>query len=452
MGAVLPDESIISATAGPGDPPPMSGDRVAEWFADATTRSQLRELAEALCGCPTRAALARAPFWARRGPALRALLGTIQHGEAGQGPVTAETRASAPAAAPDASLPASARAGDPRSVRIVAWNILKGVAFEQIVEVLERHPDLADADVVLLCEVDVGMVRSGNRHVAAELAARLRRHWAFLPNYFELTKGPGEEGRLPGANAIGLHGVAILTRRRPRALRACPLPECFDAFAFSEKRYGGRAGLLAELPGPWIVGTVHLEVRNTPACRARQMHALLAALDRFCAERGHGADVPVLLAGDLNSHTFARGTLWRAAGGALRLCVTSRRALQRQLMEPWRARREPLFAELTRHGFDWRALNDRAATAGERLGSVEDWGLLPRAWRGCVAAGLGLGEREIGLRLDWFFGRGLHAAAVVAGTRTITGLCRDRCPSDHAPIVLELTGPIAQFSGHEGDE
>ncbi|MBD3237644.1 MAG: hypothetical protein GF330_13140 [Candidatus Eisenbacteria bacterium] len=421
----------------------LAGEAVARWFADAATRRRLQALAAWLRRQPGCDELTAHPAWPRAAAVLRPLLGTIHRGAPGEGPLgDPPGDASSVMATPRCEAAAG-------GVRIVAWNILKGIAFEEICETLTAHPALRDADLLLLSEVDVGMVRSGNRHIAAELGARLGRHWAFLPSFLELTKGPGAEGRVPGRNAIGLHGLAILSRAAPRALWRCPLPDCFDAFAFSEKRFGRRAGLLAELPGPWIVGVVHLEVRGTPRCRARQMEAFLAHLERFRTARRLARETPVLIAGDLNSHTFARGSLHRAAAGALRLLAVPRHRLARQLQAPWRAGREPLFRHAARAGFTWKALNDRQPTASERLGRVEDWELLPAPWRERLAGGLGLRDRELGLRLDWFLGRGIDAAQV-RSARTVPGLGRDRRPSDHAPIVLELHDATAGPERGEG--
>src|SRR6266511_233380 len=52
--------------------------------------------------------------------------------------------------------------------RIVAWNIERGNEFTGQLEVFRHHPYIKDADVLLLVEADIGMVRSGNRNVVQE--------------------------------------------------------------------------------------------------------------------------------------------------------------------------------------------------------------------------------------------------------------------------------------------
>ena len=63
------------------------------------------------------------------------------------------------------------------TVRAVAWNIERGIRLERVIQSLQEHPALANADVLLLSELDWGMARTGNRFVARELAQELNgRH------------------------------------------------------------------------------------------------------------------------------------------------------------------------------------------------------------------------------------------------------------------------------------
>ncbi|MCK4413612.1 MAG: endonuclease/exonuclease/phosphatase family protein [Candidatus Eisenbacteria sp.] len=437
---------------------PLDASRLDRWLWSRARREWLTSLRAAMTGCSTRVELEAAPFWRREGPRLDRLMTRVQTGAPGTG------RPPWQSAWPEAPPRGGGRAEDLGCLRLVHWNILKGIAFAEILAVLEENSCLRSPDILLLNEIDVGMARSGNRHVAAELGARLGMHWAFLPNYLELTKGPGREADAPGENRIGLHGLAILTRRPPRRLRPAPLPECFDMFAFAEKRYGRRAGLLA-LPasGP-VVGSVHLEVRGTPACRARQMGALLATLERELAAgsllddpprtpavigagtAGGGIlppSPPVVLGGDLNTHTFVRGSLGAKARGYLRILRLSRDALAQQLSEPWRAGREPLFGLLERHGFAWAPFNDCRPTAAEMLGRIEEVGGCFRGVQRAFLAPLGGGSRRIPLRLDWFAGRGVTLAADAAPV-TVGEPSLDDVPSDHLPITLDIAWPTGQ--------
>jgi len=191
------------------------------------------------------------------------------------------------------------------------------------------------------------------------------------------------------------------------------------------------------LEGGWVIGSVHLEVRGTPACRGQQVGALLEGLEVFCGEEARaGRPVKrVLLGGDLNTHTFPRGTLARGVQGLLRILVTPRAVLERQLMEPWRNGREPLFARLRAAGFTWELLNDRRPTASEVLGRVEETDRLP-PWLLSLLRGV-LGRR-LPLRLDWFAARGWACEAVDARAATVGELPVGTVPSDHLPLVVEI--------------
>jgi len=411
----------LAATGTVGSAEVLRGDDLTRRLRDTSWRAWLRDVVDGLRGYPTLEALHASDLWREEGQRLERLLATIQMGRPPQ----------------DARRAAPLR----KHLRIVHWNILKGIAFDAIAHALAEDPDLAGADIILLNEADVGMARSGNKHVAAELGRRLGLHWTYIPSYLELTKGPGAEADSPGENEIGLHGVAILTRREPRAVFCRQLPECFDMFSFGEKRYGRRTALLLSLDDGFIIGTAHLEVRNTPACRARQMRSFIEGVDAFGGrESADGRPAKaVLLAGDFNTHTFARGTLRRGLQGLLRIQLTSARRLRAQLVEPWRAHREPLFEELRRAGYRWEDLNDRLPSAFEELGRVEEIHLLPRFWGRAAVSLLRLSHRKVAMRLDWFAGKGVTSLEGEHQPRTVGHLCAGRIPSDHAPLVLEIT-------------
>ncbi len=418
-------DSVMSAEH-TASPPTLREPTLSDWLWGGQRRRWLETVRARLRQHATLRELRADPFWEREGTGVLAWLSALHAGAPGEG---RGPRASACRAAPPAAHSV---------LRVVHWNIFKGIALEAILAALRDDPELRDPDVLLLNEVDVGMARSGNRHIAAELGAQLGMHWAFAPSYLELTKGPGAEALVPGENEVGLHGVAVLTRQMPLALAAVDLPECFDMYAFEEKRLGGRRLLLAVLPGNLMVGSLHLEVRGRPTCRAHQMKTALegiTALER--REEGLGRRVArVLLGGDLNTHTFTRGSLACAARGLARILSHSRGGLVAQLMEPWRGGREPLFRELQAAGFAWESLNDRRPTASEILGRVEELERLPSWARALLVAGLG--PRRLPLRLDWFCGRGITAPAKGCAVGTVGELPRERTPSDHLPLVIEI--------------
>lgn len=324
--------------------------------------------------------------------------------------------------------PDGAPMAPPSSLRLVQWNIEKGTRYDGIADNLASHPALSAADVVLLNEVDLGMARSGNRHVARELAERLGMYWAFAPAHIELTKGVGTDLDAPGENASGLQGNAILSRYPLVDARVVPLPVCFEPYHFHEKRYGRRVAIVArvETAAGWMeLAGAHLEVRNTPACRARQVRGLVAALE----PRGRA-----VVAGDFNCSTFPRGTFVRTVQGTARLLGNVDR-LRTALREP--ASYEPLFLELARAGLRVHGWNTNECTIVERIDALEDARHLPGPARRLILARLDRLGRRLEMRLDWFAGRGLTPSDP-ATIPDLMGVNGERV-SDHDPIAVDVS-------------
>jgi endonuclease/exonuclease/phosphatase family metal-dependent hydrolase len=370
------------------------------------------DLADAICAGGAARSLAefrRGAFYKRNGPALEKWIGQIRGGGPSIAPV----------------------AGGAERVRLVHWNIEQGKRWDRIVAAALGDPQLRDADLWTLNEVDVGTARAGNRDVARELADALGLYWVYVANFFEFTKGPGADADAPGENAVGLHGIALLSRWPLDRPGAADLPDCFDYFRLpEEKRYGARRVLWATVrhpQGEFTLATAHFEVRNTPARRATQMAGTLASLP----------EGPCLLAGDWNTHTFRRGSFARSAAEFLRLQRTAREELDRQLVEPWD--REPSLPMAERAGFDFRRWNDSVPTARQVLAGVEEMGNLPRAARRAIQTLFRLEARTLRMRLDWIAVRGPWTAAPGGSgcwTRPDMGP-EGSLASDHAPIGID---------------
>jgi endonuclease/exonuclease/phosphatase family metal-dependent hydrolase len=195
-------------------------------------------------------------------------------------------------------------------LRVVEWNIERGSRLDGIIEVLNNHPVLKFADLLLINELDEGMLRSGNINVAFELGRALSADVVFGVEYIELTKGTGDELMLIGENTAALHGNAILSRHALANPQVTRLPRCQNNFEDEEKRIGGRIAIAVEVEiagKQFTVGNTHLDVVSTPRCRAKQMHAMLQSLDARL-EKERVRDRAVIVGGDLNTHTFARGS------------------------------------------------------------------------------------------------------------------------------------------------
>jgi endonuclease/exonuclease/phosphatase family metal-dependent hydrolase len=341
---------------------------------------------------------------------------------------------------------AGARARLRSFLRVVQWNVERGTRLEGIIEALNGHPVLRFADLLLLSELDCGMVRSANRNVALELSRALSAHAIYGAEYLELTKGVGEEAHLSGENTAALHGNAILTRHRFSNAQLIRLPRCENNFESAERRLGGRLGILADLDAagtPVTAVTTHLDVVGTPRCRARQLRALLGSIETRSQDRR------IILGGDFNTHTFARGGRVRTMKNAIKILGARQEKLSQSLLHP--EAKEPLLGELTRAGYELDGLNDRNSTSRSIVSSLEDARRLPFPVRGWVMSRVGPAGLSLAFRLDWLAARGLRPLAAgelidqetgVASVnpQTLTGLARDGVPlSDHDPIVADLS-------------
>lgn len=330
-------------------------------------------------------------------------------------------------------------------LRVVEWNIERGSRLDGIVDVLNNHPLLGYADLLLLNEVDCGMIRSGNVNVALELSRALSAHAIFGVEYLELNKGTEDECKLDGENTAALHGNAILTRHEffePRVLR---LPRCENNFESSERRLGGRIGILmeVEIAGTKLsVGNTHLDVVNTPRCRGKQMRAFLDAMEAQSQRK------PAIAGGDLNTHTFARGTRLRAMRNTATILTSGRSSLHKRLANP--ETRESAIREFARSGYETSGFNDRRATSRSIVSNLDDPRGLPSPMKWWVNRRIGPDGLVLEFRLDWLAGRGLgalranerideDASVASVDAHTVRNLTHNGLPlSDHDPIVVDV--------------
>jgi len=161
----------------------------------------------------------------------------------------------------DSTLKISKRYGE--YVRVVQWNIERGLEFDALRavfksendldamldnakfpvgsekrrEILDEAKMLRQADVIILNEVDLGMKRTNYRDIAAELAAELKMNYAFGVEFVELSPiqikekvSPENEAEKEVVEMIdvdparykGLQGTAILSRFPLENVRLVP--------------------------------------------------------------------------------------------------------------------------------------------------------------------------------------------------------------------------------------
>ena len=98
-------------------------------------------------------------------------------------------------------------------VRVLFWNAERGRYPDAQAELLAGQ----NAAINLICELDFGMARTGQRHTARDLADRLGQGYAFAVEFLELGLGDRREQATHAGedNLHGFHGSAILS---PHAL------------------------------------------------------------------------------------------------------------------------------------------------------------------------------------------------------------------------------------------
>ena len=343
-------------------------------------------------------------------------------------------------------------------LRVVEWNIERGARLEGIIEVLNAHPVLQFADLLLLNELDDGMIRSGNLNIALELGRALEAHTIFGVEYLELTKGVGAEESLAGENTSALHGNAILTRHsfsNPQIIR---LPRGENNFESKERRIGGRIGILLSIEigdKNIVAGNTHLDVVGTPRCRARQMRAMLQTVDARLNVEGDSGRAAIV-GGDLNTHTFARGTRFRAMKNTAIILTSNRDRLIQRLSRP--ETKEPAIREFARFRYETEVFNDRCSTSGTIVSNLDDPIRLPRPMKWWINRRIPPEGLRLDFRLDWLAARGLRAlkdgevvdeqtGAASVSAQTLAGLRHNGSPlSDHDPIVVD----VAFESRHPG--
>src|SRR3984893_18543688 len=182
----------------------------------------------------------------------------------------------------------------PDSMRVVNWNINRGLRLQKVIEFLAS----TKADVFLLQESDLNARRTHHLNVAKEIAQTLKMNYVFGREFQELTQG--------SRASPAYHGQATLSRwplSNSRILRFQKQsnfwrPRWFlpDIEPFQE-RIGGRLALVCEtsIAGKRLVTyNLHLESRVDDVLRCSQIEESLEDARRY------EVSPPIVLAGDLN--------------------------------------------------------------------------------------------------------------------------------------------------------
>jgi endonuclease/exonuclease/phosphatase family metal-dependent hydrolase len=182
----------------------------------------------------------------------------------------------------------------PSSVKVVCWNINRGLQLPRIIEFLGR----SKADILLLQEVDLNARRTHRLHIAREIAQKLQLNYIFGREFQELTQGTRQ--------SPAYHGQATLSRwplSNARIIRFQQQSNFWQPHWFLpeiapfQERLGGRLALVADasVGGKTVVTyNLHLESRGDDRLRRAQLEETLKDAQRY------KADTAVVLAGDFN--------------------------------------------------------------------------------------------------------------------------------------------------------
>ena len=323
--------------------------------------------------------------------------------------------------------------------RFVSWNVERGTQFDGQVEALRTDPYLREADVLLLTETDAGMVRSGNRAVARDLARALGMHYAFVPCYLNLTNGSGIEYDLPGENDLGLHGNALLSRYPMTRVRPVFLRNGVDIVASREKRIGRQTAVAADIQFPGFTLralSVHLDAQSTQRHRYLQLRDVLDVA---------GDAGPAVVGGDWNTSTYNSSRAVHAILGFwLRVMMGVDNVIRNHYLHPYRRFERDLFRLLEERGFDYRACNslgehtvaydvaDLRATK-----ALRDW--VPGWCFHFIRWALRNHGGRCPVKLDWFATRGVGCGdpRVIHEVRENRGVPL----SDHDAIGVDVLAP-----------
>ena len=276
-------------------------------------------------------------------------------------PPTAEAHAEAVASVPafhQIELRQNATLPVPATLRIAAWNLERCLYPYEAARVLQRN----NVSLALLTEMDVGVLRTGQVHTIATVAAELGQGYCYGLEFLELVPPDPPPGfpRNGSDNTEGYHGNGIVSAHpitSPIVIRLDEQADWYTPPPGRQRRIGNRmaiAATIGEGEARFVACSVHLENRTDGNGRARQMQTLLDALDSYAGT------LPTVIGGDLNTHVGPGGHT-----------------------DP----SEPLFMAATARGYDWTACNLAQPTTRDSVWSKSE------------------GTRQ----LDWFCTRGLRA-------------------------------------------
>lgn len=200
------------------------------------------------------------------------------------------------------------------ALKLLTWNIERGLEFESLFHVLEAER----ADVMTLQEVDRNTNRTGRRFVDRDLSARLKKHGVWESEFQEL--GQGKDAFIGNATLSSLPMAATRALRFKAQTDKWRPVWYLPNWSMVQPRLGGRVALITE--HDWggkklVVYNLHLESKGQEVLRVVQIEEVLEDAARY------PEGTAIVLAGDLNVNgadspvigRIEKAGFRRAAGG-----------------------------------------------------------------------------------------------------------------------------------------
>jgi endonuclease/exonuclease/phosphatase family metal-dependent hydrolase len=182
----------------------------------------------------------------------------------------------------------------PGSLRIVDWNIDRGLHLQAIIDFLAS----TNADILILQEVDLNARRTQRLNIAEEIARKLQMDYVFGREFEELVQGYKA--------SPAYHGQAILAKwpiSNPRLIRFSRQSHFWQPRWYLpriepfQERLGGRIALVADINvagSKLVIYDLHLESRANDELRFSQAQEVLSDAAR------QDPRCPLVIAGDFN--------------------------------------------------------------------------------------------------------------------------------------------------------
>ena len=179
-------------------------------------------------------------------------------------------------------------------IRIVDWNVERGLQFSGILNFLRD----AEADLILLQEVDLNARRTQHRDIACELARSLQLNYVFGREFLELSEGSAASPAFHGQATLSPWPLSNGRIIRFRSQSDFWKPHWYvPRIELFQRRLGGRIALVSEaLIYSQRIATynLHLESQEEDAIRLEQLQETLDDAAR------HTESSMVVVAGDFN--------------------------------------------------------------------------------------------------------------------------------------------------------